>query len=230
MRVLVVEDSTVLRESLAQGLREAGFAVDCVADGRRALIHAQTTDYDVMILDWMLPELDGLSVLAAIRAKHISTAVLMLTAKDTIDDKVNGLSAGADDYLVKPFAFQELLARVKALVRRRHGERSPATTVGPLRIDFDSRSASVVTPDASATPVALTPREFALLELLVLRRGQVVTRPQIEEHLYDDQSQVFSNAVDSAIASLRARLTAAGCPPLIHTRRKAGYVLQEVEP
>ena len=135
MRVLIVEDSVVLRDSLAQGLREAGYAVDAVADGKRGLIHSQTTDYDVIVLDWMLPEMDGLAVLARLRAKNVDSAVLMLTARDGIEDKVLGLTTGADDYLVKPFAFRELLARVKALGRRRHGARSPIIAIGPLTID-----------------------------------------------------------------------------------------------
>lgn len=222
MRILIAEDSTLLRNSLSQGLREAGFAVDSVADGRRALINAQTTDYDVIILDWMLPELDGLSVLSALRAKRSDAAILMLTARDTLDDKVRGLTTGADDYLVKPFAFQELLARVKALARRRHGERSPILTIGPLTIDSAAKSVRV-----NKTAVDLAPREYSLLEYLAARIGKPVPRSELEEHLYDEKSQVFSNAIDSAIAALRAKLDAAGCPPLIHTRRKIGYVLKE---
>ncbi len=222
MRILIVEDSAVLRDSLAQGLREAGFAVDAVADGKRGLIHTQTTDYDVVVLDWMLPEMDGLAVLSAMRARKIPAAVLMLTARDTVDDKVRGLSTGADDYLVKPFAFAELLARVKSLARRRHGERSPIITVGPLTIDTSAKAARV-----GKTIVDLTPREYTLLEYLAARLGTPVTRAELEEHLYDDRSQVFSNAIDSAIAALRSKLDAAGCPSLIHTRRKIGYVLKE---
>ncbi len=226
MRVLIVEDSAVLRDSLAQGLREAGCAVDAVEGGKRGLIHAQTTDYDVIVLDWMLPEMDGLAVLSAIRAKRIPAAVLMLTAKDTVDDKVRGLSTGADDYLVKPFAFKELLARVRALARRRHDERAPVITIGPLRVDTAACTASVVRRGGGSVPVELSPREYALLEYLALRHGQVVTRAQIEGRLYDDRSQVFSNAVDSAVAALRGKLDAAGCAPLIHTRRKVGYMLR----
>lgn len=230
MRILIVEDSAVLRDSLAQGLREAGYAVDAVADGKRGLIHARTTDYDVIVLDWMLPEMDGLSVLAALREKNVGAAVLMLTAKDTVDDKVRGLTSGADDYLVKPFAFKELLARVKALTRRRHGERSPIVRIGPLSIDTAAKAASVARADGAAVPVALSPREYALLEFLALRQGKATTRAEIEEHIYDDRSQVFSNAVDSAVAALRGKLDAAGCPPLIHTKRKVGYLLSERAP
>ena len=227
MRVLVVEDSDVLRRSLAQGLREAGCAVDAVADGKRGLLHAQTTDYDVIVLDWMLPEMDGLTVLTHIRERDIPAAVLMLTAKDTTEEKVAGLTSGADDYLVKPFAFAELLARIKSLARRRHGQRSTTVRVGPLSIDTAAMSAEIQLKGSSAALLDLTPREYALLEYLALQCGKPVSRAELEEHIYDDQSQVFSNAIDSAIAALRRKLDAAGSPPLIHTRRKVGYVLRE---
>lgn len=237
MRVLVVEDSAVLRDSLAQGLREAGFAVDTVADGKRGLIHAQTTDYDVIVLDWMLPEMDGLTLLTKLREKRGTNgpsgggaAVLMLTAKDTIDDKVRGLTAGADDYLIKPFAFKELLARVQALSRRRHGERSPVVRIGPLTIDASTKTAHVTPCQGPAVSLSLSPREYRLLAYLAAYAGKPVTRSELEEHLYDDRSQVFSNAIDSAVASLRSKLHAAGCPGLIHTRRKVGYVLKEGGP
>ncbi len=229
MRVLIVEDSGVLRDSLSQGLREAGYAVDSVADGKRGLIHAQTTDYDVIVLDWMLPEMDGIEVVAAIRAKKLPAAVLMLTARDSVDDKVRGLATGADDYLVKPFAFKELLARVQALARRRHNQPSPMLCVGPLAINTDARTATTLQAHGPAITLSLTPREYALLCYLAARTGKPVTRAELEEHLYDDSSQVFSNAIDSAVAALRRKLDAAGCPPLIHTRRKIGYVLKECE-
>jgi len=229
MRILIAEDSPVLRDSLTQGLREAGYAVDAVADGRRALIYAQATDYDVIILDWMLPELDGLTVLSRIRAQR-PASVLMLTARDTLDDKVRGLTTGADDYLVKPFAFKELLARVQALARRRHAQPSPAVRIGPLSLDTAARTAHIALPSRSPAPLNLTPREFSLLEYLAARAGRPATRAELEEHLYDDRSRIFSNAIDSAIAALRAKLDAAGCPPIIHTRRKIGYVLKEDGP
>jgi DNA-binding response OmpR family regulator len=230
MRILVAEDSSVLREALAQGLREAGYAVDAVADGKRALVHAQTTDYDVVILDWMLPELDGLGALARMRERHLPAAVLMLTARDAVDDKVRALTTGADDYLVKPFAFKELLARVQALARRRHQERSPALRAGPLTVDTSLKTARVTRPGRADAPLDLTPREYRLLEYLALRAGRPASRAELEEHLYDDRSHVFSNAIDSAIAALRAKLDAAGCPALIHTRRKVGYALRAESP
>jgi len=237
MRILIVEDSAVLRDSLAQGLREAGYAVDAVADGKRGLIHAQTTDYDVIVLDWMLPELDGVTMLSRYRAwtseKMVAgggAAVLMLTAKDTLDDKVRGLTTGADDYLVKPFAFKELLARVQALTRRRHGERSPVVRIGPLTLDTSAKTARVSRSHGATVALDLSPREYGLLAYLAAHAGKPVSRAELEEHLYDDRSQVFSNAIDSAVAALRGKLDAAGCPPIIHTRRKVGYVLKEGTP
>jgi two-component system copper resistance phosphate regulon response regulator CusR len=185
----------------------------------------------------MLPEMDGLTVLSKIREKRIPAAVLMLTAKDTLDDKVRGLTTGADDYLVKPFAFKELLARVQALTRRRHGERSPVLRIGPLTIDTSAKTVQILQGMAGRAgvevPVDLSPREYALLAYLAAHVGKPVARAELEEHLYDDRSQVFSNAIDSAVAALRAKLATAGgaeCAELIHTRRKIGYVLKESEP
>lgn len=223
MRVLVAEDSTKIRESVAQALREAGYAVDAVVDGRAALIHAQTSDYDAMVLDLGLPELDGLTVLARMRDRSLATPVLILTARDSVDDRVLGLKSGADDYLVKPFALAEVIARVQALVRRAHHAPSPRIRIGPLVIDLASKTAAV----GAAPALELAPREYALLEYLAHRAGRPVSRGELEEHLYDERSQVQSNAVDSAVCSLRSKLDAAGCPPLIHTRRKVGYVLAE---
>lgn len=222
MRILIVEDSAVLRDSLALGLREAGYAVDVAADGKRGLLHAQTTDYDVIILDWMLPEMDGLTALGRMRTKKVGAAVLMLTARDSIDDRVQGLAGGADDYLVKPFAFRELLARVQALGRRRLGTRAGVLRFGPLEVDPGAQSAGV-----NGKRIELPRREYALLEYLALRAGKPVSRAELEEHIYDDRSQVLSNAIDSAVYALRSALDAAGCKGLIQTRRKVGYVLRD---
>ena len=213
MRVLVAEDSQKLRETIAQALREA-------------LIHAQTSEYDVIILDLGLPELDGMEVLRRIREKGMSTHVLILTARDSVQDRVLGLDTGADDYLVKPFALAELVARVRTLARRAHQTHAPTIRVGPLAINTQSRTASL----NDGPALDLAPREYAVLEYLALRAGKPVPRAELEEHLYDERSQVQSNAIDVAIYLLRARLDAAGAPPLIHTRRKVGYVLAEREP
>ncbi len=228
MRVLLAEDSEVLQKTLAQGLREQGYAVDAVGDGRRALINARTTEYDVIVLDLMLPVLDGLSVLRQLREKGVRAAVLVLTAKGTVEDRVLGLRSGADDYLVKPFAFAELLARVEALARRVHGVRGATIRVGPLEVDMSAKEARVT--GERGRLVELAPREYAVLEYLAHRAGKPVSRAELEEHLYDDRSQVMSNTIDVTVSSIRAKLGAAGCPPIIHTRRKIGYVLAEREP
>jgi DNA-binding response OmpR family regulator len=224
VRVLLAEDSVSLQKSVSQGLREHGYAVDVVGDGKQAVIHGQTTEYDVIVLDLMLPELDGLTVLSRLRAKGVASGILILTARDTVEDRVLGLRSGADDYLVKPFAFAELLARVQALTRRVHGIHTSSIQIGPLELDPAARIARVRTDRARR--LELAPREYAVLEYLAHRAGKPVTRAELEEHLYDDRSQVTSNAVDSAVCSIRAKLIDAGCPPLIRTRRKVGYVLE----
>jgi two-component system copper resistance phosphate regulon response regulator CusR len=228
VRVLVVEDSPSLQRSISQALREAGFAVDVVGSGKQGLIHARTTEYDVIVLDIMLPEMDGLTVLRKLREKAVHAGVLLLTARDTIDDRVTGLHLGADDYLVKPFALAELLARVQALARRVHGVRSSEIRVGVLRIDTDAKVVTVLT--SRPHRLELAPREYTVLEYLAHRSGKPVSRAELEEHLYDQSSQVSSNAIDVAVATLRGKLAEAGCPKLIHTRRKVGYVLAEEQP
>jgi DNA-binding response OmpR family regulator len=225
VRILVAEDSVRIREALATGLRRSGFAVDTVADGKQAWIHARTTEYDTIVLDIMMPEMDGLEALRLARGAGVDTPVLLLTARDAIDDRVRGLQAGADDYLVKPFAFEELLARVQALVRRRHWLRRSIIRVNDLELDT---SRKVVT--RAGKEIALKPREYAVLEYLAHRIGHPVSRSELEEHVYDQESQVNSNAIDSAICLLRAKLDDGSGRPLIHTRRGMGYVLSEHEP
>lgn len=220
MRVLLVEDSRSLQASIAEGLRRSGYATDIVGDGRQGLRLAETGQYDVVILDIMLPSMDGLDVLRRLRDTGSTTAVLMLTARDTVPDRVQGLQLGADDYLVKPFAFDELLARVQAIARRAHGAAKSVIDVGPLRVDIIGRQAHV-----DGRSVSLTPREFGIVEYLAHHVGTPVSRAELESHLYDEYAKITSNAVDVAVCSLRAKLKAAGCPPLIHTRRGFGYVL-----
>ena len=222
MRVLVVEDFEMLRESIALGLREAGFAVDEAAEGQTALWYAEGNDYDVIILDLMLPKLDGLTVLKRLRAAGKQTHVLILTAKDEPLDRVQGLDTGADDYLVKPFVFSELLARVRALVRRRYDVKSPLIQVADLEIDTTARA---VRRDGQV--VELSEREFALLHFLAIRAGQVVSRTEIWEHVYDFNSPAESNVVDAFIRLLRKKIERPHLPPLIHTRRGHGYRLGE---
>src|SRR5258708_22596948 len=183
MRLLLVEDSSRLQRSLTLGLRRSGYAVDVVGDGREALWQAQTTDYDVIILDIMIPSLDGLGVLAELRAQGKKTHVLLLTARDTVEDRVRGLQMGADDYLIKPFAFDELLARVQTLCRRNYSQKSPRIEIQDLAIDLATQRVAI-----QGRNIELLPREFRLLEFLALRRGAVVSRPDIEAHLYDDKT------------------------------------------
>ncbi|HEV8378764.1 MAG TPA: response regulator [Tepidisphaeraceae bacterium] len=222
MRVLVIEDFEPLRSSLAQGLREAGFAVDAEADGESGLWQAESNDYDVVILDLMLPRLDGLSILKRLRANGHRAHVLVLTARDTSQDRIKGLDLGADDYLVKPFVFAELLARVRALVRRRYESKSPLIRIADMEIDTLTRRVN-----RGGSAVELSAREYALLELLAMRAGQVVTRTEIWEHVYDANSEAESNVVDVFIGHLRRKVERSGLPRLIHTRRGLGYVLGE---
>jgi DNA-binding response OmpR family regulator len=220
MRLLLIEDSERLRRSLVTGLRTAGYAVDTAADGETGLWMAQEAVYDVILLDLMLPIVPGLKVLEQLRAKGSEAHVLILTARDAVDDRVKGLRAGADDYLPKPFAFDELLARVEALCRRAYGRKAPRLEIADLVID---RAARAVT--RGGTPITLAPREFALLEFMALRAGEVVSRTEIEAHLYDENTDLMSNAVDAAVYSLRRRIQPDGRAPLLHTRRGHGYVL-----
>jgi len=222
MKVLVVEDFQLLRDSLAQGLREAGYAVDATGDGEEGLWYATTGAYDVIVLDLLLPKLDGLTVLQRLRERGCASHVLILTARDGAEDRVRGLDAGADDYLVKPFVFDELLARVRALVRRRYDAKSPVIRVGDMEIDTLKRVAQ-----RAGRRIELSNREYAMLELLASRAGQVVTRSDIWEHVYEFDSAADSNVVDVFIGHLRRKLEQEGLPRLIQTRRGHGYVLGE---
>jgi len=219
MRVLVVEDYAPVRAAVREGLAENGFAVDVANDGEEGLWLAQSNPYDVIVLDLMLPKLDGTSILKRLRAGGSQVAVIVLTARDQLDDRVKGLDLGADDYLVKPFAFAELLARVRALVRRRYEMRDPTIRVGDIEIDTARREVK-----RSGESVALSAREYALLEYLAMRVGEVVTRTDIWEHVYDFHSEAHSNVVDVYIGYLRKKLERDGAPKLIHTRRGQGYL------
>jgi DNA-binding response OmpR family regulator len=222
MRILVVEDYEPIREAVAEGLREAGFAVDAAADGQTGFWYATTNQYDAIVLDLMLPGLDGLTVLKRLRAAGGKAHVLVLTAKDTTEDRIRGLDLGADDYLVKPFAFAELLARVRALIRRRYNAKDPVIAVADLRIDTTAR-----TVHRGGQRIDLSPREYAVLELLALRAGEVVSRTDVWEHVYEFHSVAESNVVDVVIGHIRRKLDGPGLPRLIHTRRGHGYVLAE---
>lgn len=220
MKVLVIEDFTALRTAIERGLREAGYAVDATGDGKEGLWYARSNPYDVLILDLMLPGIDGMKILRAIRQAQINVRVLILTAKDELDDRVTGLDAGADDYLTKPFAFPELLARVRALVRRHHEQADPVLRIADLEVDTVAKRVR-----RGGIPVELTAREFSLLEYLAHRAGEVVSRSEIWESLYEFDHDAQSNVVDVYIGYLRRKLNENDRPNLIHTRRAQGYLL-----
>lgn len=222
MKVLVVEDNDPLRKAITQRLREGGFAVDETPDGPEGLWLATENKYTVAILDLMLPGLDGLELLKKLRKTNEETSVLIITARDQVGDRVSGLDAGADDYLVKPFALEELLARVRALTRRKHSVKNPVLKVGDLEIDTRRRSVA-----RGGREIELTAREYSLLELLALRAGEVVSRAEIWEQLYDFNQDPESNVVDVFIAYLRRKIESEDKPKLIHTRRGMGYILEE---
>jgi len=224
MRLLVVEDYAPLLRAMDQGLREAGYGVDLASDGEAALSLARTVAYDTVVLDLMLPKLDGFAVLERLRRARHPAAVLILTARQEVADRVKGLDLGADDYLVKPFAFEELLARVRALVRRRYGRPQATLEVADLNIDTSARVVK-----RGARTIELSAREYALLEYLARRRGQVVTRSEIWDHVYDFASDPSSNVVDVYIGYLRKKVDADREPKLIHTRRGLGYVLGDLD-
>lgn len=221
MRLLLAEDSERLRQTLATAFRRSGYALDETGNGSDALWMAKEGTYDTIILDIMLPGLDGLSILSDLRTNEIATPVLLLTARDSVPDRVLGLQSGADDYLPKPFALEELLARVQVLCRRNYGKRSSTLSVTDLVVDTIARTAK-----RAGTPLDLTPRDYALLEYLALRVGEVVTRTEIEAHIYDELVSPLSNVVDSAICTLRGKLSITpDSAALIHTRRGQGYLL-----
>ncbi len=221
MRVLLVEDHKPLVRALKQGLEEEGFAVDVAHDGEEGDYKAKTANYDVIILDIMLPKVDGLTLLQRWRRAGMKTHVLVLTARGGIDDKVRGLDQGADDYLTKPFQLEELLARLRALVRREHQIKDPVVRVFDLEIDTASRGVR-----RAGQTIHLTPREYALLQFLAFHRGKVVTRSMIWEHLYDENDENTSNVVDVYIRYLRNKIDKGFKVPLILTRWGEGYLLR----
>jgi two-component system OmpR family response regulator len=221
MRLLVVEDDAKLVAALARGLRGAGYAVDVARDGEAALSQAAVYPYDGIVLDVMLPRRDGLDVCRTLRARECWAPVLMLTARGHLRDRVGGLDSGADDYLVKPFDFEELLARVRALVRRRPVERPPRIEVGDLVIDPATHAVT-----RAGAPVDLTAREFAVLECLARRAGEAVSRTALLDHVWDDNFVGSTNVVDQYIGALRRKLERPSRPPLIATLRGVGFRLE----
>jgi heavy metal response regulator len=221
MRILVIEDDRKVAEFIRKGFTEEGYAVDVAADGETGLAMALDRLHDVVVLDIMLPRKPGLQVLREARQAKLTTPVLLLTARDTVEDKVQGLDAGADDYLTKPFAFAELLARVRALLRRGAEERGPQLAVADLVLDPASR-----TVHRGGEAIALTNREFALLEYLMRNRGRVLTRTMISEHVWDYSFDSSTNVIDVYINYLRKKIDAGHEPKLLHTVRGVGYVLK----
>jgi len=223
LRLLIVEDEAKTGDYLRQGLQEAGFVVDLARDGRDGLHDALCIDYDLLILDVMLPGLDGWGVLRGIRAAGKELPVLFLTARDEVDDRVHGLELGADDYLVKPFAFAELLARVRTLLRRQGRGREPEVLrAADLEVDLRRRRAS-----RGGQRIELTAKEFALLELLLRRQGEVLPRSLIASQVWDINFDSDTNVIDVAVRRLRAKVDDDFSPKLIRTVRGMGYVLEE---
>jgi DNA-binding response OmpR family regulator len=219
--MLLVEDHKPLVRALRQGLEEEGLAVDVAMDGEEADFKARTAEYDAIVLDIMLPKKDGLTLLKEWRQSGLKAHVIMLTARGTLEDKVRGLDSGADDYLTKPFELEELLARLRALLRRGHEVKDPVIRAHDLEIDTATRTVK-----RKGQAIHLTPREYALLQFLAFHRGRVVSRTMIWEHLYDEHDENTSNVVDVYIRYLRNKIDKGFDPPLILTRWGEGYLLR----
>jgi two-component system copper resistance phosphate regulon response regulator CusR len=221
VRILLVEDNSRMARVIAKGLREQTYAVDLAGDGEEAAYLGSVNEYDLVILDVMLPLKDGHAVCRELRATGVRTPILMLTARGSVDDRVTGLDSGADDYLTKPFDFKELLARMRALLRRSSVFRPPVMRVADLTLNTASHAVA-----RDGRPVNLTAKEYALLEFLVFNQGRVVGREQIAQHVWDENFDPFSNVIDVYIKRLRGKLDADSERRLIHTRRGEGYLLQ----
>ncbi len=225
MKILIVEDENRVSHFIQKGLREEGHAVDVAADGEDGGFLAEVNDYDLIILDVMLPKKNGITVCRELRDRGINTPVLMLTARDSVEDRVRGLDAGADDYLVKPFAFEELLARVRALLRRRSDSKNPTLTIADLELNPLSRAVT-----RSGKPIRLTTKEFSLLEYMLRNPDKVLSRTLIGEHVWDMNFDPESNVIDVYVSHLRAKVDKGFEQPLIHTMRGQGYMLSEKTP
>ncbi len=225
MRVLLIEDDRKAARLLSKGLQEEGFVVDVASSGEGGEEQAALNEYDIVILDWLLPGRDGLAVCRALRGSGNSTPVLMLTARDSVADRVSGLVTGADDYLTKPFAFDELLARIRALLRRSRSVQPAVLRVADLTLDPVTRRVA-----RGALVVTLTPKEYAILEVLMRHLGQVVSRTRLAERVWDEASEVLDNLVDAHVSHLRKKIDREAGVPLIQTIRGVGYRLGPDEP
>jgi DNA-binding response OmpR family regulator len=222
MRILLVEDDRKAARVLSKGLQEEGFVVDVAHTGDEGEDQAQITDYDVIVLDWMLPGKSGLDVCRALRARRCRTPILMLTARDAVGDRIAGLDTGADDYLTKPFAFGELLARIRALLRRAEAGRAPVLQVADLTLDPVSHRVA-----RAGTPIVVTAKQYAILEYLMRHADRVVSRTELGEHVWADEHDTLTNLVDVHMSHLRKKIDTQGRVPLIHTVRGRGYRLGE---
>ena len=222
MRILLIEDETKIASFIRRGLREEHYTVDVADTGEKGLYTAEINPYDLIILDLMLPDRDGLTVCRELRKKQINTPVLMLTARNAVRDKVSGLDAGADDYLTKPFAFNELLARVRALLRRQGTNKTTILKVADLEINQLTQKAH-----RNSKPINLTSKEYALLEFLMLNANQLVTRTMISEHVWQEDFDSFTNVIDVYINYLRKKIDQPTAKKLIHTIRGSGYILKD---
>lgn len=225
MRILIVEDELRLAEVIKKGLVEDGFAVDLAHDGEEGLYLAGSEEYDLILLDVMLPKIDGVTLCKQLREKNIQTPVLMLTAKTTLEDKVAGLDSGADDYLAKPFAFLELRSRIHALIRRSNGSTSSVLKIVDLELDPLKHTCSRAGKNKS-----LTPKEFAILEFLLRHQNEVVTRTMITEHVWDYNFDGMSNIIDVFMATLRKKIDSGAVIKLIHTIHGVGYLVSKIKP
>lgn len=221
MKILLIEDSPKLLRAIGLGLRKLGYAVDGVADGKEGWDYARLNEYDVIVLDLMLPGMDGLSILRNLRAKGKQTHVLILSAKDQVEDRVCGLQLGADDYMIKPFSFDELSARIGTLVRRRHGCKNPAISVRSLTLNTATRDVA-----GKKGRIHLTAGEYAILEHLVLNRGRVVSKDQLLEALHDSEACPGPNVIEVMVCTLRKKLATGGEESVVETRRGYGYLVE----
>ncbi|MCZ6671614.1 MAG: response regulator transcription factor [Verrucomicrobia bacterium] len=222
MKLLIIEDSKRLLRSLGYGLKKHGFSVDMATDGRDGLDFALFNDYDVIILDLMLPGIDGLTILRKLRAAGKKTHILILSARDQVDDRVQGLCLGADDYMIKPFSFEELIARINTLVRRKYEVKTPEISVDGVSVNTATKEVK-----SNGSVVTLTPGEYAILEHLVMNRGRVLSKDQLLDAVHDSESYASRNVIEVLVCNLRKKLDHSGKKSIIKTRRGYGYLVEQ---